>query len=388
VAWRRWAIVATLVLAAGCTKASPTTPTATIAPSTGASATPPPEPAGPLIDVTALGGCDPGRPRSGASVALVVDGAAWAIDPRSGAVTCLFETDDPGPFAWGPLGDRLLLGAGEVRQLDAGDLATAQGIGGPFGWSKPTGKSLVYLEEGADVPTKLPIASDDPFELTDLPAGTYESLAYHPSGLAMAVSLFHGTEPQIFLSTNEGARTKRVVHGISATAFPSVGFSQEGMDLFYLAEHKGGYVQIHRIDLEADELIDGWRSDAPLDRASDLFLAGGVTEPLAFTASTGGCAGSVAMLGYTEDARPALREEDGQTAWSSGPTHALGFLDDRHLLVGAGGCGGPMDLYSVTARSQELLATGVDAGASRAVGPSQAAAPLPEDLLGEIQEFG
>ena len=110
-------------------------------------------------------------------------------------------------------------------------------------------------------------------------------------------------------------------------------------------------------------------------------MAGGVNDPLAFTAATGGCATSVAMLGYTDQLRPALEDVEG-------PTHALGFLDDRRLLVGVGGCGSPIDLYAVTARDQTALVAGVDAGGSRAVGSIDAAAPLPEDVLGEIQEFG
>jgi len=379
---RSMVVVTTLLLAASCTGSStdtspPVTPSVTTT-----SPTSSPEPPAALVDAAALGTCDPSRAARGATVAFVAGSAAWALDPRDGDVTCLFETDDAGPFAWGPLGDRLLVGGGEVLQLGTGALAVADGIGATFGWSKPTGKSLVYVADGATRPTKLPLAGDDPFELADLPAGTYQALAYHPSGLAMAVSLFDGAEPQIFLATNEGAREKRIVHGVSATSFPSLAFSREGSELFYLAEHKGGYVQVHRIDLEAGDLVDGWRSEAPLKRASGLFLAGGVTDPLAFTAATGGaCESSVAMLGFTDQVRPALADV-------TGPTHALGFLDDRRLLVGAGGCGGPLDLYAVTARDQQLLVTGADTGSSRAMGPSQAAAPLPEDLLGEIQEFG
>jgi len=373
-------VATTLLLATSCTGSSTET-SPPVSPTTTAPTSPTPEPVTPLVDAAALDDCEPADAARGQTVAFAVGRSVWALDPRDGTVTCVFETEDPGPFAWGPLGDRLLVGGGEVLQLGAGELAVADGFAATFAWSKPTGKSLVYVQEGATRPTKLPLANDDPFELVDLPAGAYQALAYHPSGLAMALSLFDGAEPQIFLATNEGAREKRIVHGISATSFPSLAFTSEGGELFYLAEHKGGYVQIHRIDLEAGELVDGWRSAAPLNRAGGLFLAGGLTDPLAFTAATGGCSSSVAMLGFTDQARPALADVGG-------PTHALGFIDERRLLVGAGGCGAPLDLYAVSARDAQLLVTGAGAGASRAVGPSQAAAPLPEDLLGEIQEFG
>jgi hypothetical protein len=385
---RRLATVAmALLLASSCTSAGSPSPLATIAPSTGVTptATSSPEPTA-LVDAASLGACDPAVPTRKQTVAFVASGTAWALDPDEGSLTCLFDSGATGPFAWGPLGDRVVLAKGEVVDTEGAHIGDALGLDDPFSWSRPTGRSLVYMLAGATTPTKLVLASGDLSDLRDLPTGTYESLAYHPSGLAMAVSLFDGAVPQIYLATNEGARDKRIVHGVSATAFPTLAFSDAGTELFYVAEHKGGYVQVHRVDLEAGELVDGWRSTSPLRRASDLFLAGGVDEPLAFTASTGGCDGSEAMLGYTDDVRPALRDGSGEP-WD-GPTHALGFLDASHLLVGAGGCGGPMDLYAVTPRDQQLLITAAEDGASRAMGPSQAAAPLPEDLLGEIQEFG
>ena len=48
-------------------------------------------------------------------MAFVADGRAWALDPDTGDLACLFDVEDAGPFAWGPQGDRVLLGGFEVR---------------------------------------------------------------------------------------------------------------------------------------------------------------------------------------------------------------------------------------------------------------------------------
>jgi hypothetical protein len=55
-------------------------------------------------------GCSDRHSEPTQTVAFVAEGRAWVLDPSSGALTCLFEVTDPGPFAWGPLGDRVLLG--------------------------------------------------------------------------------------------------------------------------------------------------------------------------------------------------------------------------------------------------------------------------------------
>jgi hypothetical protein len=384
------------LLAASCTATGSTTsgtPGTSAAPTSSGVTTSSssPVPAGPLVLGQPLPeGCAASTVARSQTVAFVADGRAWALDPDDGTLSCLFETDDPGPFAWGPLGDRVVLGDGRMVGLDGAALAEATDMGSTFGWSKPTGKSLVFSTPDDDVLTKLPLAAAEGEPLLELPAGTYEAVAYHPSGLAMAVSVHDGEEPQIFLATNEGAREKRVVVGVSAVSFPSLAFSSSGDDLYYVAEHKGGYVQIHRLDLIDDELVDGWRSEAPLAQISDLTVSPSGLG-VATTTSAGDCTTSVAMTGGVSEQAPALPD-------AGGPTHALGYLDEERLLVGAGGCGAPMDLWVIDRPKIEdpddeaappmLIVHDADAGASRRVGPSKAAPPLPEDLLGELQEFG
>jgi hypothetical protein len=251
----------------------------------------------------------------------------------------------------------------------------------PASWSRPTGRSLVYVIPGSTTPTKFTIDGGALTDLRDLPAGTYESIAYHPSGLAMAVGVRNGDEPQIHLATTEGVRSERVIVGISALSFPALGFDQTGENLFYAAEHKGGYIQLHRLTLSPNALQDGWRSEAPLGQVASWFVGPGPTPQIAITASGEDCSSSIAMLGDTEVQEAALPSVDG-------PTHALGFIDDQRLIVGAGGCGEPMDLYAVGRGPDKLIVEGVRMGASRAAGRPEPAAPIDPGLLAELEEFG
>jgi hypothetical protein len=69
----------------------------------------------------------------------------------------------------------------------------------------------------------------------------------------------------------------------------------------------------------------------------------------------------------------------------SGPTRVLGWLDGTHVLVGAGGCGGPLDLSAFDVRTEASvpLVSGVTAAASRAPAP-RAPTSLPQEVKGEV----
>jgi hypothetical protein len=379
--------LATAMLAiAACTSApTTTTPTVTTAPSTGTtspSTGPSEEPTGPTVLGAALpDGCDQGEAKPSQTVAFVADGRAWALSP-GGTLTCLFETTDPGPFTWGPQGDRVVLGGGDVRFPFGGDDRAATGLGAaPFDWGRPIGKAIVYVPAEAGGTRKLFMDDGSDEALSGLPNGTYEDIAYHPSGLALALSVKakDGT-PGIYVSTNEGDRADRIVVGVSATDFPSVDFTSDGRYLLYLAEHKGDYVQLHMIDLEhPDSLVNLWKGPVGV-RATGLRLPPAIGDTLAFTTGST-CEDSQAVWGSVNEVAPVLPGEDR-------PTVAIGYLDARRLLVGARDCAaGTSDLFVVSDRSSELVATGVDVAAARSNGPD-GAVPLPEELLGQVQEFG
>ena len=185
--------------------------------------------------------------------------------------------------------------------------------------------------------------------------------------------------PQIFVATNEGQRPDRIVVGVSATDFPSVDFTSDGRFMLYLAKHKGDYAQLHMIDLQDPEaLLNLWKSEAGVS-ASGLVLPPGIGDTLAFTTGET-CRDGQAVTGSVDVVAPAVPDEDR-------PTRALGYLDDESLLVAAGGCRGPADLYVVRGSDAQLVVTRAEAAAARSDGADEAA-PLPEELLGEVQEFG
>lgn len=163
-------------------------------------------------------------------------------------------------------------------------------------------------------------------------------------------------------------------------SFPSVAFSEGGGSLAYLANHKGGFAQLHTIDLYAlnDGPTDLWKSEAGTV-AHGLVLAPTGGHTLAFTTGAA-CDEDVALIGSGVDMAPALPSVDA-------PTRALGYIGRSRLLVAAGGCGKPVDLYAIEKGVPRLLVDGAALGASRFTGPEQAA-PLPESIFGEVQEFG
>ena len=57
----------------------------------------------------------------------------------------------------------------------------------------------------------------------------------------------------------------------------------------------------------------------------------------------------------------------GATPLADRPSRAIGWLDDKHLLVEAGGCGEPLDLYSVQHETlaAQLLVKNVEAASVR-----------------------
>ena len=79
-------------------------------------------------------------------MAFAAEGRAWALDPSSGALTCLFEAADPGPFVWGPLGDRVLLGGLHMEAIGGQTLRAPLDVQpGPAAWGHPMGTAVVFV---------------------------------------------------------------------------------------------------------------------------------------------------------------------------------------------------------------------------------------------------
>jgi hypothetical protein len=355
--------VAIAVIAAGCTSGSPGD--ATPSPS-GGPVEPSVTPAPPAVtlgngdELPATCAGDVAKARQ--TVAFVAAGDAWAVDPAGRRLSCLFPVTDAGPFAWGPQGDRVMLADLAVRGVanDAPTLDAVTQRPSAFDWGHPQGLAIVYATAGGRTPRKRFIDDGRIERLAALPRGRYLQVAYHPSGLALAFVVDRGGRQRIWLSTNEGLDPVSLVYSQGGTRFTSIAFTPDGQQLVWTAQHAGGYPQIHAMDLaDRTGFTDGWRGGVG-ETASNLRLPPSGTLQ-AFDLGDA-CADRVATIALSpRAAHPALPDADG-------PTTVLGWLDDTTLLVGEGGCGGPIDVVAVgVAGDATPVVLGADAAAARTV---------------------
>jgi hypothetical protein len=323
-------------------------------------------------------GCHGGDPSRNDTVAFVAQGRAWALPPAGqGAPVCLFATADPGPFAWGPQGDRVALGGLAVRGVaaDAPSLPTVDAESAVLGWGRPLGLAMVFASGADRIPRKRFVDDGRVERLNALPHGHYLQVTYHPSGLALAFVIERNGEQSIWLSSNEGLDPTRLVFSHGGTTFPSIAFTPDGSRLTWIAHHVAGYAQVHSMDLaKRDGFSDDWQTEQDGTAANLVLPPGGTLMALDEGA---GCADRTAMVVFSPTvARPAVPDE-------TRPTTAIGWLDRDTLLVAAGRCGGPLDLYTVDALSQggpTLVVTGAIAAASRAPEPpAPSEVPHPQD---------
>lgn len=356
-------VLGVALIAASCT--SSTTPTgappSTVVPPT---STVPPSPTGAtLADGTPLpSGCG-GQAVTSETVGFVADGRAWALDPKSDHLACLFRVRQPGSFAFGPQGDRVLLAGLSVHGV-SGD-APSWPPAGPtptvFDWGHPLGLAVVYASPSG-APEKRFMDTGKTEQLSTLPDGTYASIAYHPSGLALGFIVDEGQRQGIWLSSNEGKDPQRLVFSRPDTTFSSVAFSPDGTKIFWIAQHAGAVSEIHWMDL-----ADRSTFQTVLSRGLDPTAHGLELAPAgSLMAATQGasCEEEQAMVVDQDGAHPAL-------AAGAGPTHALGWLDAKTLLVAQGGCGQPETLSAVAwshgTGAASALVDGVTIGAPRTV---------------------
>jgi len=312
-----------------------------------------------LADGSALPeGCD-GKAVPGETVAFVAEGRAWALDPETGALACLFDVTDPGPFAFGPQGDRVLLADMQVQGLGPREPTWPPKGQTPsvFDWGHPLGLAIVYAN-GAAGPLKRFMDDGHVEKLSSLPKGTYQTIAYHPSGLALGFIIDEGDRQGIWLSSNEGKDPLRLVFSKPDTVFSSLAFSPDGTQVWWIAQHSGAISEIHWMDLADRTGFETILTRGLAPTAHGLMLA--PTGPLMAATQGEGCADAQAMIVDADGARPAI--PGGEQ-----PTQALGWLDASTLLVAAGDCDQPATLFAVGAAAQHavMLVDGVDIGVPR-----------------------
>jgi hypothetical protein len=302
-----------------------------------------------------------------ATVTFVANGRAWALDPRGGGLTCLFPVREPGPFAWGPRGDRALLASLEVKGLEDAPRRSPTSVDPPASsWGRPVGKSIVFVGRGGRALLKAHPAGGGFTDVTPVRGARYRNVVYHPSGLAFAFVLRRGGRESVWMSSNVGLEPRMLVHGKSHTGFGALTFGSRGRTLYFAALHRDGQTHVHSLAL-ADPRFAGvtWRGE-PGERVTDLFVGRrGRLDALGLTVGRSCESRRAVIVGGPEGyaGEDAFRDK--------GPSRALGWLDPSRLLVGVGGCGEPLDLYAIEAGSLErrLLVRGVEAASVRRAEP-------------------
>jgi hypothetical protein len=352
--WARMLLAALAVLAVACSEPGATLPNA---PATTVAAT-----AGGALPA----GCGGDAPSpTSAPVTFVAEGRAWAATADGRRLWCLFEVRRPGPFLWGPRGDRVVLDGLEVRGVGTPVWRPARGIDTvSLAWLGANGNALAFVMPGGLNLASASLGSIDLRELTPFRGGsTYLAVAGHPSGEALAFVVRRGGSFELWMASNAGSGAVRLVGPTRARLGP-LAFSAGGKALYYGARRPDGGRR-----LEVFSLAEGRTLDPAWTGERDVLAIVGRRDPAAtqLVVDTGrGC----------EDRRADLSGLDGGPgrpllASASEPTSAVGWLDTRRVLLVEGGCEGPFDLWLVDVNGGEPkpVARGIDRAALRSPDP-------------------
>ena len=336
-----------------------------------------------LASGEALPACVPATPEPSDTVTFIASGSAWAMSPNGDHVTCLFPVEDPGPFQWGPLGDRVLLGGLEVKGVaDGPSHAAGNQKVVVVEWSRPTGTSIVFAPPDSHSLAKVLVTGtttqDVTPPLTDL---TFLSVSYHPSGEAIAFAMQQGDTQSIWIASNTGKKPGRLVFSEQGATFGAIAFEADGKHLLYAAVLGKTHPLLNRIDItDTTKAPVVWA--APEGRTIVDIRPGLESGSAAWTTETT-CADSFAMAQVRN--RDVVRVLPDSTE----PHRAVGWLSATELLVASGGCDGPLDLVSVDLSSGSVvpLVSGASMAAVRTPVPTPAA-PMPKLTATEGSGFG
>ena len=322
-------------------------------------------------------GCTGGAGAS-QTVAFVADGRAWAIDPDDGDLACLFPVENAGPFAWGPQGDRVLLNGFEIRGLggDAPDLPAIDASISAFDWGHPLGLAVVFAD-AKGIPRKRFVDDGHLIRLMSLPRGQVSPGGLSPEWSRAGV---RGGDDRGAGDLAVDQRRRRIR---SASSSPSAGPSSPRSRSRRTDGPCGGrpstkraIPELHFMKLEDPDRIRDRMARARRGPWRAVF-GSPRRDPPGGDRGRGmrGAHGSVLDRGET---RTAIPDE-------TRPTEALGWLDRTTLLVAAGGCGEPLDLFAVDGPGLDApaaLVLDVEIGAPRtqvANPPGTVPAPSPEE---------
>jgi hypothetical protein len=315
------------------------------------------------------GGGGPGLPSgsdhrapspAAAPVAFVANGRAWAVSAAGGTPVCLFEVADPGPFQWGPRGDRVVLAGLEVKGLgSSASRPRSQVDPSLVAWGRPTGKAIAFIPPGGARLDKAEIGGSQVVPVRPAAGAAYTDVVYHPSGRAIAYVTHEGARWHLWMSTNTGQSATRLQ--TSGQQIGPIGFSFSGHNLYHAVRLTDGSWKIHSYNLlnrRATGVL--WQGRGPVQRLVAP-KEPGRTPRLALDVG-GGCGDRQALLSRL-DGGPGVPLLPA----AGTPTTAIGWLDASHVAVGAGGCGQPMTLWvtDINGDAPVRIADGADQAAVR-----------------------
>lgn len=364
--------------------ASPTTvPTLTLAPPT----TLPRTTAAPVDDGSLVGvvvtdptTCALGEPPAvdAPEVTFVSDGFLVAATADGRSVRCIAPFETQTHLVWGPYGDRLLAGTTRV----AADESFAGGIGPDATFTRPTGRNLVWVEDG-----RLWKSGFDGSDVRDISfLGTHVAVAYHPAGVEIATAgVDDAGHHGVWVARNDGTEATRVVRAEDAMISEVVFSENSGFFLSFIATRPDGASHVHELTLVGEDgtaVHNEFDASIALETTTTLtgLRANPWTDEIALT--EGSC-------DDPDGPRARLTWSDEPVFPEPAATEAVGWIAASRLLVVAlpEGCEGPRDLWIVdtdAASDEELLV--------RNVGPAVAVrAVLPEPPLAlgniDLEEF-
>jgi hypothetical protein len=360
--WARALLAALALLAVACSERGATLPST------------PETTAGPTAAGALPEGCAGDTPSpASAPLAFVAGQRVWAGTPDGRRLWCLFEVRDPGPFLWGPRGDRVALDGLEVRGVGAPVWRPPQGIKTiSLTWLGANGNALAFVTPGNLNLASARLGSAELSELTPFRGPSYQAVAGHPSGQALAFALRRDGASEVWMASNSGANPVRLVAPTPARLGP-LAFPAGGKALYYGSRAPDGRRRLEVFSLtEGRALAPAWSGER------DVLAIVGPPDPAAtqLAVDTGsGCGDRRADLSGLDGGpgRPLLPS-------ATRPTTAVGWLDSRRVLLAEGGCEGPFDLWLVDVSGREPLsvARGVDRAALRK--SEGRPAPAPPDL--------
>ncbi|MGZ5290647.1 MAG: hypothetical protein ACXWE5_14315, partial [Actinomycetota bacterium] len=330
-------------------------------PSSSAAASPSPEGAVLANGEPLPQGCPAGDHAGSQTVAFVAGGNAWALDPASEDLTCLFAAPDPGPFVWNPRGDRALLSGLAIESIQGRTLRTATTPTDPVSsWGHPIGKAIVSITANGRHLRKVYPGTQESDDVTPLDDVRYLNVIYHPSGLALAFVVDTDEGEEIWLSSNLGTDPVRLVFAVGGTRFGALAFTADGETLLYGAVHGDDAPLLHALDLTDPTTNQGlWHGEAG-DRIRDIS-----TQP-----TQDGHLIAMTVGADCQDSRAVLFERDQEPRLlARSPSRVVGWLGGDTVLVATGGCdGSSLDLASVDVAPDAAaipLVTGVDVAGVR-----------------------